>query len=177
MEAEDIVVSLIALHGGEVIGRTRMQKEAYLLDRCGGNFGLSFVYYHYGPYSFDLADGWADARSNRRISIREMYGSRHGVPYSIFTLDGDEELPDRIGVLSTADARSLLKMMKRVSDIALELAATIIFLRDQEGYGSRAVQETKDRKPVKAINARLQEAILLIRNLGLDKGKALELPE
>ncbi len=176
MEAEDIVVSLIALHDRKVIGRTRIQKSAYLLDRCGGDFGLSFVYYHYGPYSFDLADGWANACVNKRISILERYSQRHGVPYSIFKLSKNEKLPDRIGALSTTAARSPLKAMKEVSDIVLELAATIVFLRDQGEYGDRAVQETKDRKPVKAIDVRLQDAISLIRNLGLDQKKALALP-
>ncbi len=45
MKAEDVVVNLIKLNDRELIGRTRLQKEAYLLDRCGAEFGLSFTYY------------------------------------------------------------------------------------------------------------------------------------
>ena len=63
MNSEDIVVSLISMHGDELVGRTRLQKQAYLLHRCGANFDVSFVYHHYGPYSFDLVDGVTDARA------------------------------------------------------------------------------------------------------------------
>ena len=43
-DMENIVVNLIALHGGELVGRTRLQKEAYLLHRCGANFDLPFPF-------------------------------------------------------------------------------------------------------------------------------------
>ena len=53
MNAEDIAAGLIALHENkELSGRKRLQKEAYLLHRCGANFDLPFTYHHYGPYSF-----------------------------------------------------------------------------------------------------------------------------
>ena len=72
MNATELAVNLIALHGGQVVGRTRLQKRTYLLHRCGGDFGLNFVYHHYGPYSFDLADGLTDARAEGLIEIKEM---------------------------------------------------------------------------------------------------------
>ena len=40
MNVEKIVVGLIALNGGTLVGRTRLQKQAYLLDKCGASFGL-----------------------------------------------------------------------------------------------------------------------------------------
>jgi hypothetical protein len=42
--AREIAVNLIALHDGELVGRTRLQKRAYLLHRCGAEFTLNFVY-------------------------------------------------------------------------------------------------------------------------------------
>ena len=52
MNAEDIAAGLIALHENkELSGRKRLQKEAYLLHRCGADFDLPFTYHHYGPYS------------------------------------------------------------------------------------------------------------------------------
>ena len=166
MNSEDIVVSLISLHGGELVGRTRLQKQAYLLHRCGGQFGLSFVYHHYGPYSFDLVDGLTDARAEQRVKIEERPG-RYGVPYAIFKLTGDEP-SERLGDLPAARARPLIRSMKNVSDIVLELAATIVFLREEAGYsGDQAIEETRARKPLKATEKRIEQALALLSNLGL----------
>ena len=55
MNAMEIAVNLIALHGGELVGRTRFQKRAYLLHRCGASFTLKFVCHHYGPYRFSAS--------------------------------------------------------------------------------------------------------------------------
>ena len=82
MKGKEIVVNLIALYGGELVGRTRLQKQAYLLHRCGGQFQLNFVYHHYGPYSFDLADGLTDARVEGQIEIEEKPGRYGGMQYS-----------------------------------------------------------------------------------------------
>lgn len=170
MNPEDIVVGLVALSGGELVGRTRLQKETYLLDRCGANFGLQFTYHHYGPYSFELAGGCADAQAEKRIEIRERIG-RHGVPYAIFGSMEDGAPPDALAELPAAQARSLLGRMQGVSDIVLELAATIVFLRDEWPYYGKGktgpVEETKARKSRKATDERIKEALDLLRDLGL----------
>ena len=168
MNAMEIAVNLIALHDGELVGRTRLQKRAYLLHRCGAEFALNFVYHHYGPYSFDLADGLTDARAEGRIEIEERPG-RYGIRYAIFRLKGDVRQQERLGELPIRDAGRLLKIMKEeLSDIVLEIAATIIFLRDEGGYQSNAVEETKARKPLKATAQRIDGALSLLRKLGLD---------
>lgn len=174
MNAEDIVVQLIALHGGELVGRTRLQKQAYLLHCCGGNFGLSFVYHHYGPYSFDLVDGLTDARAGERIETEERPG-RYGVPYAIFKLKRDES-SEQLGDLPATRVRPLIQRMENVSDIVLELAATIVFLREEAGYpGDRAIEETKARKPLKATEQRIDRALSLLADLGL-RAKRLPMP-
>jgi len=166
MNSEDIVVSLISMHGGELVGRTRLQKQAYLLDRCGGNLGLSFVYHHYGPYSFDLVDGLTDACAEGRVDLEERLG-RYGVPYAIFRLAGNES-SDRLGELPAAKVRPLIGRMARASDIVLELAATIVFLREEAGYpGDQAIEETKARKPLKATDHRIDQALALLNDLDL----------
>ena len=175
MNAEDIVVNLIALHGGRLVGRTRLQKRAYLLHRCGANFKLSFVYHHYGPYSFDLANGCLDARANKRIKIKERPG-RYGIRYAIFTLHGAAGPSGALGTLSISEAHPLLKKMEKVSDTVLELAATIVYFVEN-GHGvQEAVEETKTRKPIKANIERLEKAFSLIRDLRLDPGNELALP-
>lgn len=166
MNAEDVVVNLLKLNGGEVVGRTRLQKEAYLLDRCGAHFGLPFTYHYYGPYSFALADGWADARYEKRIDIEEHTG-RYGVPYSIFKLRESDHIPDDFEGLSANKARLHLQRMRNVSDVVLELAATFVYLKEQEGRGERAVEELKLRKPLKATDGRIEKAFTLLRDLDL----------
>lgn len=168
-DIEDIVVDLIALHDGELVGRTRLQKEAYLLHRCGANFDLPFpfIYHHYGPYSLALADGLIDAHAGDRIDVEERLGS-YGIRYAIFRSKGDHDAPDRLGDLSADRVRSLLREMQDVSDIVLELAAAIVFLREEGGYAHDAMEETKARKPLKATEARMEQALTLLRKLGLD---------
>lgn len=170
MNAEDIVVGLITLNGGELVGRTRLQKQAYLLDRCGANFGLPYTYHHYGPYSFDLADGVDDTRAEGRIEIEERFGY-HRVPYAIFRSGAAAERLECLGDLPADKARALLETMKGASDIVLELAATIVFLRDEWDYYGKGtigpVEETKSRKSLKATQERLEKAVNLLCNLGL----------
>lgn len=172
MNAEDIAAGLIALHEDkELIGRTRLQKEAYLLHRCGANFDLPFTYHHYGPYSFELAEGTLYAQAENRIEIEERVG-RYGVRYAIFRIKENTRVPDHIGQLPSDKASQLLSRMGKVSDTVLEIAATIAFLSDERGYGSNAVDETKIRKPRKASTERVQEAQTLLSELGLESQSA-----
>ena len=172
-DIEDIVVDLIALHGGEPVARTRLQKEAYLLHRCGANFDLPlpFIYHHYGPYSLALADGLIDAHADDRIDVEERLGS-YGIRYAIFRSKGDHA-PDRLGDLPADRVRSLLREMQDASDIVLELAAAIVFLREEDGYVHDAIEETKARKPLKATAARMERALMLLRKLGLEREAAV----
>ena len=165
MNAEDIAVNLIKLSGGQLVGRTRLQKEAYLLDRCGAAFGLPFTYHYYGPYSFELADGWEEARAEGRIEINEKLGG-YGVPYSIFTLNEPDSDPDNLGELPVGTARARLEKMAGVSEIVLELAATIIYLKE-EGYGEPPIKELKTRKPLKATDKLIKKATDLLSDLEL----------
>ena len=41
-EREDIVAAVVEAAGGTLIGRVRLQKAVYLLDRLGLESGLSF---------------------------------------------------------------------------------------------------------------------------------------
>ena len=168
MTASDIVVNMVKLHDGELIGRTRLQKEAYLLDRCGAEFQVEFVYHYYGPYSFELADGIQEACSEQRIVTYEEAG-RYGIDYTRFNDIGANTPPMRTGGLSFQKAKALIERMNDdVTDIVLELAATIVYLRNSEGFSvSDAVDETKARKPHKANEVRIEKATQLLKDLGL----------
>ena len=168
MKAEDIAVNLIKLSGGQIAGRTWLQKAAYLLDRSGAKTKLRFTYHNYGPYSFELADGWKDARAEGRIEIKEEPG-RFGIPNSIFKLkdaDNDTTRLTRLGDLSPDVARAQLNKMANVSNVVLELASTMAYLQE-EGYGEQAVKELKIRKPLKATDGLITKANNLLQDLGL----------
>jgi len=60
MEREQIVAAVVAAARGPLIGRVRLQKTVYLLDRVGLNSGFDYEYHHYGPYSRDLDNATAD---------------------------------------------------------------------------------------------------------------------
>ena len=175
MNAEEIVVGLVALNGGELVGRTRLQKQAYLLHRCGGNFGLWFTYHRYGPYCFELAGGLNDARAEGRIEVEERIG-RHGVAYAIFRSTDSSKPLGQLGDLDSGRAIQLLELMKDISDIVLELAATIVFLRDEWDYYGKdrtdSVHETRKRKPLKATDGRISEAQQLLHELDLNSAPA-----
>ena len=55
------VAGIVRDAGSRIVGRTRLQKVAYLLSVTGLEDGLPFVYKHYGPYSEDLATAARDA--------------------------------------------------------------------------------------------------------------------
>src|SRR5665213_1953426 len=81
---------IIRVAGGQVIGRTRLQKIAYLLEITGAGSGFSFEYRHYGPYSEQLANAASTAKTIGVITEVECSTSWGGW-YSVFTADGSVE--------------------------------------------------------------------------------------
>ena len=171
MNSEDIVVNLINLNGEKLDGQTRLQKEAYLLDRSGADFRLKFVYRPYGPYSSELVYGWTDARVEGRIEIEEAVG-QYGVPYSVFKLKESVNMPEKFGNLPTHIAQERLAKMADASDIVLELAAAIVYLRE-DGFDKQTIKELKARKSVKATDALIAKAKTLLYELGMEEDAAL----
>ena len=58
-EAAQAAARIVSDAGGSLIGRTRLQKIAYLLELSGTGAGFPFEYRHYGPYSEKLATALA----------------------------------------------------------------------------------------------------------------------
>ena len=175
MTPDDIVVGLVALWGGKLLGRTRLQKGAYLLHCCGANLDLRFEYYHYGPFSFELAEGCLDSRADELLGIAEHQGLR--AVYGIFTTDSNSRPPDGISDLTAARARLLVERMKQETGLVLEIAATIVFFRDRGMDMQAALAETKARKSIKASKERLDKAMRLLRDLRLCDATAAAAPE
>ncbi|WP_143268081.1 hypothetical protein [Azospirillum agricola] len=136
--------------GGEIIGRTRLQKVAYLLDLAGFGEGFRFEYHHYGPYSDELADAVRMAEAFDLVHEEERRANWGGA-YSVFTSTtkiGQPAINDRTRFAATA---------ARIDSIELELAATAAYLAAAEKCPD-PWGETERRKPEKATGGRIERA-------------------
>lgn len=140
--------------GGRIVGRTRLQKIAYLLEATGLGSGFAFEYRHYGPYSEQLADA-VSASCQLSIIKEEDLPTSWGGFYSIFTTSDSR-------VTGMQGRRELIEETRNADPVALELAATAVFLAldgEHDAWG-----ETANRKPEKA-KFKLDEAKSLYSKL------------
>lgn len=127
---------------GEVVGKTRLQKMAYLLEISGLGCGFAFEYRHYGPYSEELADGLENAQFSNLL-IEEEHTAKWGGTYSVFK--AVSKAPE--AEVQTA-RKKILALGMTANPISLELAATAAFLANEGERDPWA--ETERRKPEKA---------------------------
>jgi uncharacterized protein len=160
----EMVAGIVGLNDGELVGKVRLQKTFYLLDACGLQSGFDYDFHFYGPFSVDLSRAADDATVLDRLDYEDKFGY-HEVPYRVFRASHAIS-PDRLGELSAAQVRDKLKLMARYSAAELEVAASIVFLRDK-GYPDDPVAETRRRKPATATADRIGKAKRLIAELGL----------
>lgn len=134
------VVNLIKVAGGQIVGRTRLQKMVYLLESAGFIDGFEFEYKHYGPFSEDVANAVFLGQFEGVITEEERPASWGGF-YSIYRAAGDaptcdKSMLDFIGITSAANP------------VALELAATAVYVANSE-KGLDAWERTAQLKPEK----------------------------
>jgi uncharacterized protein YwgA len=142
--------------GGQIVGRTRLQKIAYILEAAGLGAGFPFRYKHYGPYSELLANATQTARIVGMLYEQEAAAAWGGL-YSTY----HSRLPQDVNAPQAR--RQLAQELVNVDAVELELAATALFLaneRVQEPW-----VETARRKPDKADGGRLQRAHQLYQRL------------
>lgn len=142
------VAQVIEDAGGEIVGRTKLQKTVYLLTLAGFETRFRFGYKHYGPFSEQLADAADLAAAFNLISERQQSATWGGT-YSVFSAPASEPSaqPSRI---------QLTREAARSDAVLLELAATAAYLA-QEGK-PQPWAETARRKPDKAAEGRLERA-------------------
>ncbi|MEF3366065.1 hypothetical protein V3H18_05895 [Methylocystis sp. 9N] len=163
---DDIVVGVVALSGGELVGRIRLQKIVYLLEQKGLKSDAKFTYHHYGPYSEAIADAVTDAKFWDTLEETTEFRKLDGAPFSIFRSHRPMSDFQQLGELSQEGARNLLARLNSESSTALELAATIHWLTQVEKLADWQ-QELERRKPGKANFGRLEKAITLLKELEL----------
>ena len=146
--------------GGKLVGRTRLQKLAYLSQLAGFSHDFSFEYRRFGPYSEQLAQAMEIATGLRLVNEEEKKTDWGGW-YSIYSV-GEKNNADEGRVCFLSEAAN-------IGAIELELAATAAFLFSEIGIGEALPgdpwQETAQLKPEKAADGRLDSAKAAYREL------------
>ena len=152
LEPHEIAARLIDEAGGQLVGRTRLQKVACLASLAGFLKEFPFEYRHYGPFSEKLAGSMEIATGLRIVEEKEERADWGGW-YSIY------RKTERTPIGHDDDRRKFISGAAEIGPILLELAATAAFLHATEGLsGPEAWAETARRKPDKADAGRLDLA-------------------
>ncbi len=139
------VARIVREAGGELVGRVKLQKIAYLLKEAGFGDEFPFEYKLYGPYSETLARATQRACFLDMIHEDEKTTQWGDTSYSIYTL--------KEGFLSEqADERreQLIRLANEESSVVLELAATALYFHKRE-KDPTPWKTTRQRKPDKAV--------------------------
>ena len=164
MDQFDYVGALVQLNGGEIIGKTRLQKTVFLLESKKLGYGFDFDYHNFGPFSSELAFAVDGAESLGYIETEERYGVHHSIPCVIFKSTGNSPEFREDGQLK--EQKKALDEIRQYSALQLELAATAIYLKKYE-YLAQYWTEVEKRKPLKAVSANIEAAKKLVDQLQL----------
>lgn len=157
------VAQVVGDAGGEIVGRTKLQKTVYLLTLAGFETRFRFGYKHYGPYSDELAEA-AELAAAFDLIVERQQPASWGGTYSVYKASA--------GSATMQSSRTRLTQEAARSDaVLLELAATAAYLAE-EGR-SQPWAETARRKPDKAGDGRLERAKELYRRLRAASDNAL----
>lgn len=157
MTTPKAVGELIALAGGKIIGRTKLQKSACVLELTGLGYGFQFKYKHFGPYSEELKIACDDAQALGYL-YEKTETANWGGWYSVFEAPPTQPSGER-----QAQRTALLAITAIADSVDLELAVTAAFLA-VNGV-SDAWREVESRKPTKASPDHLLAAKELYRRL------------
>ena len=117
------VMSIINANGNRMVGKTRLQKSAYFLERMNLGFGFDFDYHYYGPYSEDLSIASEDAKALGLVNV-EWETSNSGMEYAVYSsTEPSAQGGERFGM-----RQEVLSLLERYDATSLELAATADFL-------------------------------------------------
>jgi uncharacterized protein len=147
--------------GGQIVGRTRLQKVAYLLELVGLGEGFNFAYHHYGPYSEDLSQAVRLAIAFDDLDEHEELANWGG-RYSVYKYNGEA------GSAAADQRAEFTRQASTINAVELELAATAAYLKvvenSEDPWG-----ETALLKPEKATDERLSGAKEAYRRLSFLK--------
>ncbi|MCB9960119.1 MAG: hypothetical protein H6843_16095 [Rhodospirillaceae bacterium] len=164
-DARTLLAGMFRAAEGTIVGRIRLQKIAYLIQEKSRGDDLWFTYYHYGPYSRELAE-----ELDRSVVLEEVdEGFRetgYGSTYSVFEWKGQLPHIENVGAMPLAEAQKLISRLKNKPSVILELAATIHWLKTKEKVADWR-KELKIRKTLKATDPNIERAESILREIQL----------
>lgn len=164
-DAQTLLAGMFKAAEGTIVGRIRLQKIAYLIQEKSGGDDLWFTYYHYGPYSRDLAEELD--RSVVLEKINEGFRETgYGSTYSVFEWKGQLPSAENVGAMPIDEAEKLISKLKNKPSVILELAATIHWLKAKEKVADWR-KELKIRKTLKATEQNIERAESILKELQL----------
>lgn len=155
------LAAIIAAHPSrELIGRTRLQKTVWLLQRIGMPTNYVYSLHFYGPYSEEvkadigLAERFGLIRENQRIA-------QDGTEYFVLSAEVFDALPD------VDRFREPLRLLANEDATVLELAATYDAFRKMGLDHSAALENLRAKKGDKCGSGREERALNLLGRLNL----------
>lgn len=149
------VARLVREAGGKIVGRTRLQKIAFLLELSGVGDGFRFSYHHFGPFSEELSSA-AETAEIFDMVHEESKKASWGGTYSVYTTNESDMADDKISVTDSPVRTSIINMTNHAGAIALELAATAAYLAAT--HVDDPWVEVVERKQEKATPDKIREA-------------------
>ncbi|MFI5455319.1 MAG: hypothetical protein ACHRXM_07680 [Isosphaerales bacterium] len=150
---------------GTLATRKRMQKVVYLLKVAGCPLEADYTLHHYGPYSQEVAR-LTDEMVRTNLLEEKSETSPFGVQYSYHLPEATKRKLDDYE--RSTQSRELLRGMLPYEDRAkrlinaelkdLEIAATLVYFRRQDGDWSLAAEKTRQFKNLDAGSPLLHRA-------------------
>src|SRR3546814_3903364 len=119
--------ALVRDAGGELVGRTRLQKVAYLTQLAGFADDFQFDYRHFGPFSEELAEAMEIA-AGLRFVVEEERHTEWGGWYSIYKLNDDKIPRNSLDETRRAFVSAAAKIGARSEEHTSELQTLIRIL-------------------------------------------------
>lgn len=152
---------MAAQPGGELVGRTRLQKTMRLLQRLGLPSDYVFRMHHYGPYSDGIQSDINLLERMKFVSEEERL-TQDGRLYSVFTArpDAKIEAVARFGL-------AIDRMAREDDAVVLELAATYDYFREKGNDHARSIALLRRMKGDKCTPSKVDKARRLLKDIGL----------
>jgi uncharacterized protein YwgA len=161
MENYRWLAGLVAAHpNGQVVGRTRLQKEVKLLQSLGFPTDYAYMIHFYGPYSEGLHSDIGLLEGMGFVTEQQRF-SRDDNPYFIIKACPGSPSAD------VSEFNAQISLMTSSGSIELELAATYDAFRDTGADHEDAVQRVRRKKGSKCDDGRLEAALTMLGKLGL----------
>jgi hypothetical protein len=155
------LAAVIAAHPNhELVGRTRLQKTVWLLQRLGLPTDYVYSLHFYGPYSEEVKADVGFAEQFRLITEASRT-AQDGTEYFVLSSEPSSLLPD------VDRFRQPLAALANEDATVLELAATYDAFRKMGLGHVDALESLRAKKGAKCDGGREERALALLLRLGL----------